>query len=188
MHSRWVGRAPPSNGCCSNLSVQIQQLEIQYSKATLSLQRVTVNITPHLSINSGWTLTFLITFDDCSNKMSAVCWVKCNVQLLMAKAGRSHGNDDEVGTFNLTVFQIFYWTVGKVWKLIPLKEGSLKVHTLKKIFAACSAAKLLHIFSRRASRGAAVPIHFKFASYAYDFRNSSMHTASRKLSLMVSTG
>ena len=24
------------------------------------------------------------------------------------------GNDDEVSTFNLTVFQIFYWTVGKV--------------------------------------------------------------------------
>ena len=30
-----------------------------------------------------------------------------------------------------TDFQIFYWTVGKVWKLIPLKKGSLKVHTLK---------------------------------------------------------
>ena len=24
------------------------------------------------------------------------------------------GNDDEVSAFNLTVFQIFYWTVGKV--------------------------------------------------------------------------
>ena len=23
------------------------------------------------------------------------------------------GNDDEVSVFNLTVFQIFYWTVGK---------------------------------------------------------------------------
>ena len=79
------------------------------------------------------------------------------------------GNDDEVSAFNLTVFQIFYWTVGKVWKLIPLKEGGLKVHTLKmkKISAARSAAKLLHIFSHRASRGAAVPLHFKFASYAY---------------------
>ena len=24
------------------------------------------------------------------------------------------GNDDEVSVFNLTVFHIFYWTVGKV--------------------------------------------------------------------------
>ena len=24
------------------------------------------------------------------------------------------GNDDEVSAFNFTVFQIFYWTVGKV--------------------------------------------------------------------------
>ena len=37
------------------------------------------------------------------------------------------------------------------------------MHTLK------CAAKLLHIFPRRASRGAAWPLHFKFASYAYVF-------------------
>ena len=42
------------------------------------------------------------------------------------------------------------------------------MHTLKKFSAARSAAKLLHIFSRRASRGAAWPLHVKFASYAYD--------------------
>ena len=41
------------------------------------------------------------------------------------------------------------------------------MHTLKKISAAHSAAKLLHIFSRRALRGAAWPVHVKFASYAY---------------------
>ena len=28
--------------------------------------------------------------------------------------GRPPGNDDEVSTFNLTVFKIFYWTVGNV--------------------------------------------------------------------------
>ena len=39
------------------------------------------------------------------------------------------GNDEKVSAFNLTVFQIFYWTVGKVWKLIHLKKGSLKAHT-----------------------------------------------------------
>ena len=47
------------------------------------------------------------------------------------------------------------------------KKGSLMLHTLKKISAARSAAKLLHIFSHRASRGAVWPLHFKFASYAY---------------------
>ena len=53
------------------------------------------------------------------------------------KAGWSPGNNDEVSMFNLTVFQIFYWMVGKVWKLrpVPLKKNSLKVHTLKKFFA-----------------------------------------------------
>ena len=42
------------------------------------------------------------------------------------------------------------------------------MHTLKKISDARSATKLLHIFSRRASRGAAWPLHIKFASYAYE--------------------
>ena len=37
-------------------------------------------------------------------------------------------------------------------KLIPLKKGSLMVHTLKKVSAARSTAKLLHIFSRHALR------------------------------------
>ena len=37
----------------------------------------------------------------------------------------------------------------------------------EKFSAALRAAKLLHIFSRRASRGAARPVHVKFASYAY---------------------
>ena len=40
------------------------------------------------------------------------------------------------------------------------------LHTLKKISAAL-AAKLLHIFFHRASRGVVWPLHFKFASYAY---------------------
>ena len=39
------------------------------------------------------------------------------------EAGRSPGNDDEVSTYNLTVFQIFCWTVEKVRKLILLKKG-----------------------------------------------------------------
>ena len=39
------------------------------------------------------------------------------------KAGRCPGSDDEVGTYNLTVFRIFYLTVGKVGKLTPLKKG-----------------------------------------------------------------
>ena len=30
------------------------------------------------------------------------------------KAGQSPENDDKVSTYNLTVFQIFYWTVGRV--------------------------------------------------------------------------
>ena len=36
-------------------------------------------------------------------------------------------------------------------KVIPLKKGSLKVHTLKKFSAALHAAKLLPIFSLRCS-------------------------------------
>ena len=36
-------------------------------------------------------------------------------RLLQAtKAGQSPGNNDKVSTFNLTVFQIFIWMVGKV--------------------------------------------------------------------------
>ena len=34
------------------------------------------------------------------------------------------------------------WTVGKVWKLIPLKKGSLKVYTLKKFVIVLRTAKL----------------------------------------------
>ena len=41
------------------------------------------------------------------------------------------------------------------------------MHTLKKFSAALRAAKFFYIFFRRASRGAAWPLHFKFASYAY---------------------
>ena len=47
------------------------------------------------------------------------------------------------------------------------KKGSLMLHTLKKISAVIRAAKFLHIFFHRASRGAVWPLHFKFASYAY---------------------
>ena len=46
------------------------------------------------------------------------------------------------------------------------KRQSKGVH-FEKISAALRAAKFLHIFSRRASRGAARPLHFIFASYAY---------------------
>ena len=68
------------------------------------------------------------------------------------------GNDDKVSAFNLTVLQIFYWTVGKVWKL---KKSSLKVHTFKNLppsyarrnsstffpprFARCNMASTLQI-------------------------------------------
>ena len=41
------------------------------------------------------------------------------------------------------------------------------MHTFKKFSAARSAAKFFYILFRRASRGAAWPLHFKFASYAY---------------------
>ena len=44
-----------------------------------------------------------------------------------------------------------------------MKKGSLMVRTLKKFSTALRAAKSLHIFSR----GAAWPLHFKFAFYAY---------------------
>ena len=36
--------------------------------------------------------------------------------LQVTKAGRSPGNDDEVSALNLTVFQLLYWTIGKVSK------------------------------------------------------------------------
>ena len=41
------------------------------------------------------------------------------------KAGRDRGNDDEVGTYNFTAFQIFYWTVGKVWKFTTFRKALL---------------------------------------------------------------
>ena len=46
-----------------------------------------------------------------------MAWYEANApqRLLQAtEAGQSPGNDDKVSTYNLTVFPIFYWTVGKV--------------------------------------------------------------------------
>ena len=54
------------------------------------------------------------------------------------------------------------------WQALKANLCSLKVHTLKKFSSALRAAKLIDIFSRRASRGTAWPLHFKFASYTYE--------------------
>ena len=54
----------------------------------------------------------------------------------------------------------------------PLKKSfilqSKGAHFEKKIAAARSAAKLVFISFSSASRGTSWPLHFKFASYAYD--------------------
>ena len=42
------------------------------------------------------------------------------------------------------------------------------MHTFKKFAVALHAAKLFSIFFSSASRGTAWPLHFKFASYAYE--------------------
>ena len=77
-----------------------------------------------------------------------MAWYKANAyfhRLLQAtKTGRSARKDDEISPYNLTVFQIFYLTVGKVSILIPLKNAlfcSLKVHTLKKVATVGSAVQ-----------------------------------------------
>ena len=62
-------------------------------------------------------------------------------RLLQAtKAGRSSGNDDEVSAFNLTVLPNILL---EGLKLIPLKKGSLMVHTHRRILivgqAVCGA-------------------------------------------------
>ena len=41
------------------------------------------------------------------------------------------------------------------------------MHTFKKIFRRATRGEILLHFFRRASRGAAWPLHFKFVSYAY---------------------
>ena len=80
-------------------------------------------------------------------KILAVRWLGMRLMHIFTettsskKAGWSPGNDDQVSMYNLTVFQIFYWMVGKVLKLIPLKKGSLKVHTLRKFAAAHNAVQ-----------------------------------------------
>ena len=46
-----------------------------------------------------------------------MAWYEANAPqrlLQVTEAGQSPANDDKVSTYNLTVFQIFYWTVGKV--------------------------------------------------------------------------
>ena len=55
-----------------------------------------------------------------------MAWYEANAtqKLLQAtEAGQSPGNDDKVSTYNLTVFQIFYWDG---W-------DGLKVYILEKI-------------------------------------------------------
>ena len=85
-----------------------------------------------------------------------MAWYEASAHLLQAtKAGRSPWNNDEVSMYNLTVFQIFYWRVGKVWKLIPLKKGFIlqsKGAHFEKFAAALRAAKLFYIFPPRFAR------------------------------------
>ena len=48
------------------------------------------------------------------------------------------------------------------------EPGSLKVHTSKKIRRHTRGEITFHFFFSSASGGIAWPLHFKFASYAYD--------------------
>ena len=46
-----------------------------------------------------------------------MAWYEANApqrRLQATEAGQSPGDNDKVSTYNLTVFPIFYWTVGKV--------------------------------------------------------------------------
>ena len=92
--------------------------------------------------------TFVLKGQYKAIKILAVRWLGMRLMHIFTettsskKAGWSPGNDDQVSMYNLTVFQIFYWTVGKVLKLIPLKKGSLKVHTMRKLAATHNAVKL----------------------------------------------
>ena len=72
-------------------------------------------------------------------------WDWCNEEAAWA----SPGNNNEVSTYNLTVFQMFYWTVGKVWKLIPLKKGFIlqsKGARFEKTFSTITEI-ILHFFA-----------------------------------------
>ena len=87
-------------------------------------------------------------------------------RLLQAtKAGWSPGNDDEVSTFNrLPNILLDGWEGLKAYTF--QKRQSKGAH-FEKVFRRATRCEITSHFLRRASRGAAWPLHFKFASYAY---------------------
>ena len=78
-----------------------------------------------------------------------------------------------------SILQFSRYFTGRLGRSESVYICSLKVHTFKIFSAARSAAKFFYIFP--ASCGAAWPLHFKFASYAYALKRQCIERAVMKV-------